>query len=68
MPLAITRLYKTLLEVAKSRGADTDPIGVNVNPMDVVGCQGTVPPEGWQAVVSTNLPRKPRSLSAMLVA
>src|SRR5205085_858916 len=44
--VAIFRLYKTMLDLAKSGEAGTDPVGVHVNPQVIVGTQGVVPAEG----------------------
>lgn len=59
--MAIVRLYKTMLDLAKAGDSGADPVGVDVNPRAVQGTQGVVPPEGWQALVPMNRTRRKKA-------
>ncbi|HJP69328.1 MAG TPA: Rieske 2Fe-2S domain-containing protein [Sphingomicrobium sp.] len=49
--MAISRLYRVHLQNAKSMLAGEEPVGVHYDPSGIIGIQGSVPPEGWQALV-----------------
>lgn len=50
--MAISRLYRTHLNNAKAAEEGRDPVGLHYNPVDIIGIQGRVPPEGWQGLVA----------------
>ncbi|HJQ18027.1 MAG TPA: Rieske 2Fe-2S domain-containing protein [Allosphingosinicella sp.] len=48
----VARLYRTLLKIAKSSEKGEDPIGLDANPMEIIGTTGYVPEGGkWQDLV-----------------
>lgn len=49
--MAISRLYQLHIRNAKAGLSGDDPVGLQVNPINIIGVQDRVPAEGWQALV-----------------
>ena len=52
--VAIARLYRTMLGIAKTSETGADPVGLDADPMRIFGTQGLVPSGGWRAMVPTH--------------
>lgn len=55
----VAMLYRTLLKIAKSGERGEDPIGLDADPMQIVGLSGHIPAGGcWQDLVPHKKPAK----------
>lgn len=55
----ISMLYRTLLKIAKSTETGEDPIGLNADPMQIIGRTAPIPASGkWQDLVPHKKPAK----------
>jgi phthalate 4,5-dioxygenase len=65
----IARLYRTLLKIAKSGEKGEDPVGLDADPMKIVGVTGRVPENGtWRDLVPHKRPAKTPPAEAAIAA
>lgn len=61
----IAMLYRTLLKIAKSGETGEDPVGLNADPMQIIGRSAHIPEGGtWQDLVPHKKPAKKKATSS----
>ncbi len=53
--MAVMRLYRTLIQMAKDQAAGKDPVGLHADPMKIFGRNGTLPHDvDWRSLVPSH--------------